>query len=62
MDVKLGLALRVFENRVLRGISGAKRKWREAGEDYIMRSFITYAGCSRETVNYESSITVFSNF
>jgi len=33
--------LRVFENRVLR-ISGPKRKkcW-EAGEDYIMRSFVT---------------------
>jgi hypothetical protein len=33
--------LRVFENRVLRRIFGPKRKWREAGEDYIMRSLIT---------------------
>jgi hypothetical protein len=40
----------VFKNRVLRGIFGPKGK--EAGENYIMRSFITYAfrwkllGCS----------------
>jgi hypothetical protein len=33
--------LRVFENRVLRGIFGPKMKWKETGEDYIMRSFIT---------------------
>jgi hypothetical protein len=33
--------LRVFENRVLMRIFGPKReKWREAGEDCIMRSFI----------------------
>jgi hypothetical protein len=32
--------LRVFENRVLRRIFGPKRK-EVAGEDYIMRSFIT---------------------
>jgi len=35
--------LRVFENRMLRRIFGPKgRKWQEAGEDCIMRSFITY--------------------
>jgi hypothetical protein len=33
--------LSVYENRVLRRIFGPKRKWREAGEDYIMRSFVT---------------------
>jgi hypothetical protein len=33
--------LRVFENRVLRRIFGPKRKWRKAGEDCMMRSFIT---------------------
>jgi hypothetical protein len=34
--------LRVSENRVLRRILDLRhRKWREAGEDYIMRSFIT---------------------
>jgi hypothetical protein len=33
--------LRVFENRVLMRIFGAKRMWLEAGEDCIMRSFIT---------------------
>jgi hypothetical protein len=34
--------LRVSENRVLRRIFGRRgRKWREAGEDFIMRSFIT---------------------
>jgi hypothetical protein len=27
----------VFEKRVLMRISGPKRKWREAGEDCIMR-------------------------
>jgi hypothetical protein len=33
--------LRVFENRVLRGVFGPKRRKRgEAGEDCIMRSFI----------------------
>jgi len=32
--------LRVFENRVLRRIFGPK-KWWEAGEDCIMRSFVT---------------------
>jgi ACR3 family arsenite efflux pump ArsB len=31
----------VFKNRVLRRIFGPKRKGREAGEDCIMRSFIT---------------------
>jgi hypothetical protein len=31
----------LFENEVLRRISGPKRKWQEAVEDYIMRSFIT---------------------
>jgi hypothetical protein len=31
----------MFENRVQRRIFGAKRKWQEAGEDCIMRSFIT---------------------
>jgi hypothetical protein len=48
MGVKLDLSfreehrLKVFENRVLRRISGPKwEKWREAGEDCIMRSFIT---------------------
>jgi hypothetical protein len=36
--------LRVFQNRVLRRIFGPKReKGQEAGEDCIMRSFITYA-------------------
>jgi hypothetical protein len=33
--------LRVFENRVLRRIFECKRKWREAGEVCIIRSFIT---------------------
>jgi hypothetical protein len=33
--------LRVFENRVLRKIFGAKRKWQEAGKDFIMWRFIT---------------------
>jgi hypothetical protein len=33
--------LRVFENRVLRRIFGPDRKWREAGEDCIIRNFIT---------------------
>jgi hypothetical protein len=33
--------LRVFENRVLWRIFGPKRKWRDAGEDCIMRRFIT---------------------
>jgi hypothetical protein len=33
--------LRVSENRMLRRIFGPKRKWRKAGEDCIMRSFIT---------------------
>jgi hypothetical protein len=35
--------LRVLENSVLRSISGAKgeMKWREVGENYIMRSLIT---------------------
>jgi hypothetical protein len=34
--------MRVFENKVLRRIFGLKgRKWREAGEDCIMRSFVT---------------------
>jgi len=34
--------LRVYENRVRRRIFGQQgRKWREAGEDYVMRSFIT---------------------
>jgi hypothetical protein len=33
--------LNVLENRVLRRIFGHRRgKWREAGEDCIMRSFI----------------------
>jgi hypothetical protein len=32
----------VFENRVLRRVLDLRgRKWREAGEDWIMRSFIT---------------------
>jgi hypothetical protein len=30
----------VFENRVLLDLR--ERKWWEAGEDYIMRSFVTY--------------------
>jgi hypothetical protein len=35
--------LRVFENRVLRRIFRSKRdEVREVGENYIMRSFITY--------------------
>jgi hypothetical protein len=34
--------LKVFENRELRRIFGLKREmWREAGEDYMIRSFIT---------------------
>jgi hypothetical protein len=46
IDVSLTLReehrLRVFERRVLRGIFVPKgRKWRETGEDCIMRSFIT---------------------
>jgi hypothetical protein len=33
--------LGVLENRVLRRIFGPiGRKWREAGEDYVMRSFV----------------------
>jgi hypothetical protein len=46
MGVKLGLTLReesrlrVFENRALRRIFGPKRE-EVAGEDCIMRSFIT---------------------
>jgi hypothetical protein len=36
----LSLSLRE-ENRVLRRILGPKRKRQEAGEDFIMRSFIT---------------------
>jgi hypothetical protein len=46
--VKLGLSLRkehrlrLFENRVLKRISGPKgRKCQKAGEDCIMRSFTT---------------------
>jgi hypothetical protein len=32
----------VFENRVLRRIFGPKRvKWQEAGENCIMKSFVT---------------------
>jgi hypothetical protein len=31
----------VSENRELRRIFGSKRKWQEAGEDCIMRRFIT---------------------
>jgi hypothetical protein len=31
----------VFENRMLRGIYGPKRKQQEAGEDCIMRNFTT---------------------
>jgi hypothetical protein len=31
----------MFENRELRRIFGPKRKWQEAGKDYIMRSSIT---------------------
>jgi hypothetical protein len=31
----------VFQNRVLRRKFSPKRKWREAGEHYIMRSFVT---------------------
>jgi hypothetical protein len=34
--------LRVFENRVLRRIFGHKRVEREAGEDCIMGSFISF--------------------
>jgi hypothetical protein len=36
------LRLRVFENRVLRGIFGLKRgrNWQEAGENYLMTSFV----------------------
>jgi hypothetical protein len=47
VGVKLGITvreerrLRMFENRVLRRISGNKRKWWEAGGDCITRSFIT---------------------
>jgi hypothetical protein len=33
--------LRVFVNRVLRRIFGYKRKWQEAGEHCVMRSFIS---------------------
>jgi hypothetical protein len=34
--------LRVFENRLLRRILNLRgKKWREAGEDFIMRSFMT---------------------
>jgi hypothetical protein len=34
---------RVFENRMLRRIFGPKKeKYQEAGEDYIMRSFINF--------------------
>jgi hypothetical protein len=33
--------LRMFENGVPRRIFGPKGKWRETGEDCVMRSFIT---------------------
>jgi hypothetical protein len=33
---------RVFENRVLRRVFGPKREWWDAGEDCIMKSFITF--------------------
>jgi hypothetical protein len=34
--------MKVFENRVLREYLDIRgRKWQEAGEDYIMRSFTT---------------------
>jgi hypothetical protein len=33
--------MRVFENRMLRSIFEPKRKWEEAGEHGILRSFIT---------------------
>jgi hypothetical protein len=33
----------VFDNRVLRGIFGPKRKkWQNAGEDWIMRTYTSY--------------------
>jgi hypothetical protein len=36
------MQIRVFGNRVLRIILDLMgRKWQEAGEDYIMKSFIT---------------------
>jgi hypothetical protein len=42
LTLREGHTSRVFENRVLRWIFGPKRgKWREAGEDYIVRRFIT---------------------
>jgi hypothetical protein len=35
--------MRVFENRVVRRMFGTRgRKWRETGEDCIMRSFLSY--------------------
>jgi hypothetical protein len=33
--------LRVFENRMLRGVFGLKKEWQEAGEDCKMRNLIT---------------------
>jgi hypothetical protein len=32
---------KVYDNRALRRIFGPERKWREDGEDCIMRSFVT---------------------
>jgi len=40
-EVSIEEGLRVLEYRVLRRIFGPKRLWCEAGEDCIMRSFIT---------------------
>jgi hypothetical protein len=31
----------MYESRVLRRVSGPKKRWQEAGEDCIMRSFTT---------------------
>jgi hypothetical protein len=47
MGVKLGLShdknsLKVHENRVQKRTFGHDRKWQEAGEHCIMRSFVTY--------------------
>jgi hypothetical protein len=48
MDVQLGLTLseqhrfRLFENRAWEYLGVRKKKWQEAGENCVMRSFIIW--------------------
>jgi len=45
--------LRVFENRLLRRILNLRgKKWREAGEDFTLRSFLT---CTFHQISLEWS-------